>query len=379
MTETPDLILVRQTFTPFGGAERFVGRALDSLRGQGVGVAVLARRWRGEAAYPVIPCNPFSIGRLWRDAGFARAACQRLRDYPNSLVQSHERIPCCDLYRAGDGVHREWLRQRARLRGRADHLARFSPYHRYQLAAERRLFASPRLQRVICNSHMVADELRHWYQLSDERIAVIHSGVDTERFHPARRAGLREAMRERLGIRPHETLLLFVGSGYERKGLEALLRALRGLPRTTRLAVVGRDSHERRWRRWARRLGVTMRRRVLFAGPQEDVLPWYAAADVLTLPTLYDPFPNVILEAMACGLPVVTSTKSGARDILRDGDNGYVRDALDQAGVRDAIEALSEPGWRERVGRAARATVEPMTLTRMAEAYRALYQELLAD
>ncbi len=379
MTDQPDLILVRQTFTPFGGAERFVARAIDSLREQGVGVAVLARRWRGQVPYPVIECNPFSVGRLWRDAGFARAACQRLQDFPRSLVQSHERIPCCDIYRAGDGVHREWLRQRARLRGRSDWPTPFSPYHRYQLAAERRLFHGSRLKRVICNSRMVADELRHWYRLPEERLSVIHSGVDTEHFHPARCAERRDALRDRLGVADHETLLLFVGSGYERKGLEALLRALRGLPRTTRLAVVGRDSHERRWRRWARRLGVTRRGRVLFAGPQDDVLPWYAAADVLALPTLYDPFPNVILEAMACGLPVITSTKSGARDILRDGENGYLRDALDQAGIRDAIEALSEPARRERIGRAARATVEPMTLTRMAEAYRALYAELLQD
>ncbi len=375
MTDAPDLIIVRQTFTPFGGAERFVGRALDSLSGQGARVAVLARRWHGEAAYPVIECRPFSVGRTWRDAGFARAACRLLEAYPDSLVQSHERIPCCDLYRAGDGVHREWLRQRARLRGRGDWLARLAPYHRYVLAAERRMLASPRLKRVICNSHMVADELREWYSVPDERLVVIHSGVDTEVFHPERAAGLRDAMRERLGFADADLMLLFVGSGYERKGLDSLLRAMRRLPANVRLVVVGRDSRQRRWRRWAHALGIASR--VHFAGPRGDVLPWYAAADVFTLPTLYDPFPNVVLEAMASGLPVVTSTKSGARDIIRHGENGFLCDALDIPALRESIETLGDARRREAVGRAARATVAPMTLSRMAETYRRLYTELL--
>ena len=375
MTDTPDLIIVRQTFTPFGGAERFVARALDSLSAQGTRVAVLARRWRGEVAYPVIECRPFSLGRTWRDAGFARAACRLLEAYPDSLVQSHERIACCDLYRAGDGVHREWLRQRARLRGRGDWLARVTPYHRYVLAAERRMLASPRLKRVICNSRMVADELREWYRVPDERLTVIHSGVDTEVFHPERVAGQRDALRERLGFRDEEPMLLFVGSGYERKGLDSLLRALRRVPANMRLVVVGRDSQQRRWQRWAQRLGIASR--VHFAGPRDDVTPWYAAADVFVLPTLYDPFPNVVLEAMACGLAVITSTKSGARDIIRQGENGYLCDALDIPVLRAHIETLGDAACRRRIGRAARETVAPMTLSRMAESYRQLYTELL--
>ncbi len=375
MTDSHDLIIVRQTFTPFGGAERFVGRALDSLGEQGVRVAVLARRWRGDVSYPVIECRPFAIGRTWRDAGFARAACKRLADYPGSLVQSHERIPCCDLYRAGDGVHREWLRQRARVRGKGDWLSRLSSYHRYVLAAEQRMLASPRLKKVICNSRMVADELRHWYRLPDARLTVIHSGVDSDAFHPGRMAAPRAATRQRLGVGDGELMLLFVGSGYERKGLDMLLRALRHLPANVSLVVVGRDSHPRRWRHWARRLGVASR--VRFVGPQRDVLPCYAAADVFVLPTLYDPFPNVVLEAMACGLAVITSTKSGARDIIRDGGNGYLVDALDTQALRERIAALDDADHRRRIGQAARDTVAPMTLGRMAESYRRLYTELL--
>jgi len=112
--QAPRLALVRARFDAQGGAERFVQSALGALQGRGVDVTLVTRRWpRGDT--PAIVVNPFHVGSLWRDAGFARAACAALAERHFDLVQSHERIPCCDIYRAGDGVHASWLEARARV------------------------------------------------------------------------------------------------------------------------------------------------------------------------------------------------------------------------------------------------------------------------
>ena len=148
----PRVALVRARYDPAGGAERFVQGAIAALRGQGVALTIVARHWPGHDGSAIL-LDPFHVGGLWRDWAFARAACAELARRRFDLVQSHERIACCDVYRAGDGVHAEWLAQRARARGTLGRwVDAMSPRHRYVLAAERALFRSTRLKAVICNS-----------------------------------------------------------------------------------------------------------------------------------------------------------------------------------------------------------------------------------
>jgi UDP-glucose:(heptosyl)LPS alpha-1,3-glucosyltransferase len=367
------LALVRQRYTPFGGAERFLSRAIDALRSQGATVTLVTRQWDGAAH--AITCNPIFVGSLWRDWSFARCVCRSLAGANFDLVQAHERIACCDIYRAGDGVHREWLAQRTRVLGPVARLGvRLNPYHRYVLAAERRLFESSQLKAVICNSRMVKDEIRRHFGVDEAKLRVIYSGVDLDDFNPRLRTLHRDAIRSALGLATDATLFLFVGSGYERKGLAAALRALALLPGTAHLAVIGRERRSRRYERLAQELGVAGR--VRFLGPQRDVRPYYGAADALVLPTIYDPFPNVALEAMACGLPIVTSTKSGAAELIRDGGNGFACDALDVATLARHLHLLLTPATRERLGASARATVEPMSLDVMSQQLLDLYHQL---
>src|SRR5262249_37144574 len=132
------LALVRQRYNAYGGAERVIESAVDALHEQGVSVALLAREWVGDPGR-VVRCDPFHIGRVWRDWSFARAVCTELGRRSFDLVQSHERIACCDVYRAGDGVHAQWLANRSAALGPAARLGiALNPYHRYVLAAERR-------------------------------------------------------------------------------------------------------------------------------------------------------------------------------------------------------------------------------------------------
>lgn len=373
------LALIRQRYTPFGGAERFVERALGALAAQQVAVTLIAREWSGPSDQSVITCTPFYLGRLWRDWSFARCVTAALDREKFDLVQSHERIAGCDIYRAGDGVHAAWLAQRDRTLGWSGRLAaRLSPWHRYTLAAEARMFRDPRLRAVICNARMVCDDIRHRFGVAADKLHVIHNGVDLESFHPRLRDAHRARQRAELKIDGTAPLFLYVGSGFARKGVPQLLAAFAAMGSgEARLVAVGKDRQQQALERQAQRLGIAGR--VRFAGAQRDVRPWYGAADAFVLPTLYDPFPNAALEALACGLPVITSTSCGAAELIRDGVNGYVCDALDIAALARHLDALAVPGAAQNMAAAARESVTALSVAAMAARLIELYRDLLGQ
>ena len=369
----PRVALVRSRYDPAGGAERFVRNAMGALKAQGASVTLVTREWPSHEGGAVV-VNPFHVGRLWRDWSFARAACRALAAGHYDLVQSHERIACCDIYRAGDGVHAQWLEERARVQSPlAAWATRANPHHRYLLAAERALFASPRLRAVICNSEMVRREVFDRFGTSPERLVLIRNAVDGTAFHPGLRRESRLEVRQQLALPRDAIVAVHVGSGFERKGVGTLLRAIAATRRACAI-VVGRDKHAARYAGEAKRLGIADR--VRFVGAVSDVRPYYAAADAFVLASLYDPQPNAALEAMACGLPVLTTPKCGAAELLVEGESGWVRDALDAPGHAAVLDSL-EPAHAARMGLAARAAVEAYTPAAMAGEYLALYERLL--
>jgi len=368
------LALVRQRYTAYGGAERFIERALGALGEQGVAVTVLAREWIGDPGR-VVRCDPFYIGRVWRDWSFARAVCREVAHSPFDLVQSHERIACCDIYRAGDGVHAQWLQNRRAALGLLGRLGvALNPYHRYVLAAERRLFESPRLRAVICNSRMVKNEIQARFGLAEEKLHVIYNGVDLQSFHPRLREAHRASARVELGIPEGAMTYLFVGGGFERKGVFRLLRAFQcGANARAHLIVVGGDKAEARAKALARDLGIGDRAH--FLGKRDDVRPWYGAADAFVLPTLYDPFPNAALEAMACGLPVIVTYQCGVAELISEGANGMVCDALDEASLAGFLGRF-DPACARDMGMRARETAALFGLDAMTRKFVVLYGDL---
>ena len=372
MSRALRLAIVRQRYSVHGGAERFVARAVQALSARhALDVTLLAREKPAgiDGAWRFEKIDPPYLGRVSRDRGFARAAQRRFADF--DLVQSHERVPGAAIFRAGDGIHAAWLEQEARLQGAAARALRaWSPFHRYLLAAEQAMFKHPALRMVICNSKIVRDDIARRFGLPQERFELVYSGVDTAHFHP-QLAALRAAERSKLGIPAEAPVLAFVGSGFKRKGLAVALEAIASHPQV-HLLVAGRDKHAARYRRRASQ-------RVHFLDVVEDMRRVYGAADAFILPTLYDPFPNACVEAMACGLPVFTSPLCGAADWISSSANGWIVDALDVAGYRRALA-----GWLERRGEwpamraAARAAAEPHTLAAMAAQLEALYTRLLS-
>ncbi|HVE48708.1 MAG TPA: glycosyltransferase family 4 protein [Casimicrobiaceae bacterium] len=371
------LAIIRQRYTPFGGAERFVENALEALLERNVAITLYTRAWpqtRLQLIEPVIVDPPY-IGSLWRDLSFARAIEREVGRTHLDLVQSHERLLTCDVYRAGDGVHAVWLEERLRGASVLKQLAvRANPWHSYILATERKLFASPWLQAVICNSNMVKDEIRAHFGVAEEKLRVVHNAVDSNAFNPALRESRQETLRT-LNIPNDALIYLFVGSGFERKGVATAIEALAELPLTSHLIIVGRDKALESYRATAARAGVA--KRVHFTGPVGDPRRLFGAADVFVLPTLYDPFPNAALEAMACALPVITTTKAGIAELVAANDAGLICESRDAAALAQHMRTLADPATRARIGMNARQAVLPLSPEAMTLKLVLLYKELL--
>jgi UDP-glucose:(heptosyl)LPS alpha-1,3-glucosyltransferase len=221
---------------------------------------------------------------------------------------------------------------------------------------------------------MVKDDIARRFGVADERLQVIYNGVDLDAFHPRLREEHGFALRQKVGVGDTVPVMLFVGSGYERKGLPTLLHALSLMSRSdARLWVIGRDKDESLMRKLAQTLGVDDR--VLFLGAQADVKPFYGAADVFALPTLYDPFPNAALEALACGLPIVTTSTCGAAELIDEG-NGRIVTAGDFNALAAALEQLTDAAKQMR--HAARQSVAHLSLDTMAGKLQALYAALIS-
>ena len=195
--------------------------------------------------------------------------------------------------------------------------------HRWTTAAtlaqvERMFYRSPDLQRVITQSHLLARDLEQYYGLAPERIAVAHGGVNAATFDPEERSVLRPRARRELGLRDDEFVFFFIGNNWLIKGLYHVMRALADVP-AARLMVVGVDvERPESWQRFSRELGVADR--IGYLPRRPDILYYYAAADALLAPSVYDTFPLMPLEAMACGLPVIVSEQTGVAEILGEED-----------------------------------------------------------
>lgn len=312
-----------------------------------------------------------SLARVVSFALAAKAAVSRDRF---DVIQSHERTVVQDVYRAGEGCHRAYLDVKAGQLGALARAAlRANPYHRALLSLERRIFSPAGTRHIVAISRLGKAEIQRLYGLPDSRVSVIYNGVDQERFHPANRGRYRAGMRAALGIEQDAWVVLFVGSGFERKGLGPLVEGFALVKdRESRLVVVGKGDAAS-YRALARHLGIAWR--VVWARAQPDVQRYYAAADAVALPALYEPFGNVHLEALASGLPVLASARAGGSEVVSHGRNGWVAENPEDVGqIREGLEALREAGggWRD----VARAAALPFTFEAQARFFTDLYRTL---
>jgi len=371
--------IVRQDYHPDGAVERAIERALEALLERNVAVSLYTRSWpqmRLQLIEPVI-CNPFHIGRGWRERSFATAACRSIRRTLPNLVEAHAPMLCCDIYRAGDGVHAERLEQLLQHASATQRLRlACSAYHRYRLRIEERLFASGWLRKVICKSAMVRDEIHARFAVPESKLAVIYNAVDAERFHPGLRADRLKVL-ERYRVAASATIFITVCRDFDHDCAATVIDAIAQLPPPAHLVVVATPRCARRVRARARKRGIDAR--VTTVDSHVDVRPHYGAADVFVAPSRYDPCPDAPLEAMACALPVIGSTKSGVAELLTEHECGVVCPPRDAAALAAHMRSLLDGSMRTRLGDNARRAVLPLSSAATTLSLVLLYRDLLAS
>lgn len=305
--ETPfSLCFIRRHFSLYGGAERYLSRLIETL-GCRYEQHVIAERWED---VPQMTLHRVSR-HGWRGVTrFAIAVENILAHNTFDVVLSLERTLGQDIYRAGDGVHREWLNIKRRyLRGNwvKEWL---NPKNREILNLEKQLFAKTPV--IIANSQMVKRHVMQHYDVPEQRIAVIYNGVMLPDIIP--RDELRQRLLMATGIQCDTPIFTYVGSGFERKGVGLLLQGLALIKAPWHAFIVGKGD-VRPYQKMVCKLGIE--ERVTFTGPVADPAPYYAAANLFVLPTYYDPFSNTCLEAAAWGTAVLTSCHNGASELLK--------------------------------------------------------------
>ncbi|SRR6266487_2823943 len=301
---------VRRGYSASGGAEAYLKRLGRGIVDLGHATHLFSTiDW---------PKNEWAFGGITRlPAGSPIAFADKLEELRSKVrcdvLMSLERIWRCDVYRAGDGVHRAWLDRRRKFELPLERFVRgLNPKHREVLRLEKSLLADRRATRVIVNSQMVKKEIVDLYGYPADKIELVQNGVPLKkfRFDPE----LREKARDDLEVKPDQIALLFAGSGWERKGLLFAMEAMALCKnRQMRLLVAGRGNRRQ-----------YKSKRVQFLGELPDLVPIYAAADIFILPTIYDPFSNACLEALACGLPVITTRANGFSEIIEDRVHGSI-------------------------------------------------------
>lgn len=372
--------LVRYKYTPFGGAEVFLKRFMQVLVKKGHSVDLFTSEWE--------PIEGVTIHKLkvrgpsfLRPIFFAWALERKLEKVTPDVILSLEKTHCIDIYRAGDGCHREWLALRgARGSGFKAFALAFNPNQMTQIFMEEQLYKSTRLKKVVANSNMVKNDLIRHYGLPEDKICVIYNGIEPIRPDHGGSAArsLRAKLRSEIGAKDSTVVILFVGSGFERKGLGQLIGAFAKLSSAgkapdAKIVVVGKGRPDR-YMKEARAAGIADK--VEFLGARTDALDYYQAADIFALPSLYEPFSNACLEALQAGLPVVTTSRNGAAEILNEASGSVVVDPYSIAELAEKLLIFFDTKKREEAGPAARAIAAQFTMERTVEGFLELIEEI---
>jgi UDP-glucose:(heptosyl)LPS alpha-1,3-glucosyltransferase len=360
------IALVTRRFDPAGGGtERDLSITARLLSQAGHHITIYAADLRVPSDdWPLRRIAAPHLGRVLGLLWFARAAGAAARREGADVVLSFARIVDADILRSGGGAHSSYVRAARQWQTTTAHIAmRLSPYHRVQILVERHGFRSRKLKRAIAVSNLVRNDLIQTFGLAPTRTETLYNGVELDRFAPEPDPAERIAIRREFGGNDSQPAVMFVGNGFARKGLRFLLEAWPNISINARLIVVGTDQSAASYARLARRLGLNDR--VRFLGRRADVARLMRGADAFALPSLFEPFGNVAMEAMASGVPVLTSSQSGVAETVPGSMREYiVHDPTDRADLTSRVNALIAAAPRLR--KAARDAAERFTWERHA-------------
>lgn len=355
-------VLVKR-FISSGGAERYAVEVTRRLLKKGHEISVYAREvepGQETGVKWIRVSDRLRFSSVLNSVSFAVSAAHLLSQESYDVIHSHERAYAQDILTLHTFSFRGDVEKYSLLK-RIDRIY-LSPRSALYLWLEGKQM---RTSRLVAVSDVILEDIRRNYPRA-ERVSVITPGVDTEWFHPSYVLQKREEERVRQEIPANETVILFVGSEFKRKGLDSLVPLISP---GTRLIVVGKGERLGYYKSLARRRGTL--ERVYFKGHSDDIRHYYAASDVVVLPSRSEAFGMSVLEGMACGLPVVTSPNAGVASLIDDGRDGFVFRSVEE--LSKLLERLSDPALRTRIGLEARKKAERYSWDRTAEQYEELY------
>ena len=361
-------VLIKR-FIATGGAERYAVEVTRRLRDRGHRIDLYARQVDDQLTDGLrvtrIP-DTLRFSSVLNSWSFARQTAKHLAARAYDVILSHERGYCQDLATIHTFSYRLGLEDASFLKKLSS--LYLSPRSWLHLRLERQQMESAWLAPV---SNIIQTGIGRYYG-RNENMAVATPGVDIDWFNPHWVADHRADTRRAEEIVPGEMAVLFVGSEFKRKGLDNLIRAISP---EMKLLVVGQGERLGYYQRLIEQRGLSGR--VIFKGLVNDVRRYYAAADVVVLPSRKEAFGMSILEAMACGLPVISSAAAGVADLIEDGQNGFVFHQPAQIGA--LLQTLAAPDMRRTLGYEARLTAETHTWDQTAACYEVVCRKIAAQ
>ena len=304
------ICLIREKTSKFGGAEVYLSRLAKVLNDNGIKHQV------------VNSIFPKFLPSWLRIILFNLQVCLTKKD---RFYFSLERIICPDVYRAGDGVHKVFLR--------IEKKSKLNPLHPIYLFLEKRCFNNAKL--IIANSNMIKDEIISTYGINSNKIDVVYNGVESKIIN--HKNSFRK-LSEEFDLDKNSPILLYVGSGFKRKGVEEFLMIISKLKnKNIKAFVIGKEKNIKYYQQLSKDLGVD--KKVIFTGPRDDVDDFYTISDIFLFPTRYEPFSNVVLEAMSFENAVFTTQQNGAHEVL---DKEYIMTHSEDFSVISKIDQLLE-------------------------------------
>jgi UDP-glucose:(heptosyl)LPS alpha-1,3-glucosyltransferase len=369
------IALAIEEFSRFkGGAESYASSLASSLVLRGWEVHLFGRSWDGgppEATFHRIGIPTFLPS--WVEMIFFALRHRRMvKGQDFNVVLGFGNTIYMNVYQSHGGVHRfstsrkVFSVQNSLLRLVKRMLIALSPKDKIRQWIESAPFRIEPRPKIIAISEMVRDDIASFYGIDKKEIELIYNGIDTERYHIGLRDRLRLPMRERLGIKEGEIAFLFISYELRKKGIGPLIEAAVQLKKSDhrgfKLVVVG-QSPTRSLITSIARLGLE--ETAIFIGPTKSPEDYYASCDVMVLPTFYDACSLAVIEAMACGLPAITTTANGAAGIITHGVNGYrISHPPDSAEIAEAMKACFSPELLKRMSKEASLTGQHYSLER---------------
>jgi UDP-glucose:(heptosyl)LPS alpha-1,3-glucosyltransferase len=309
-----------------GGAERYTIDLAAALVARGHDVSLIAASFAGETAGRRVPLPMKAATRLGRYLMFLDALDAHLAEESYDIVHAMLPVRRCDVYHPHAGLaaeaivsaHEKYDGIQKRLAGIAN---RLNPKRLRFASVERRLLDAPNPPVVLCLSEYVKATVRTHYSLPDQNLATLFNAVDLKKFDPSARPDAGNIIRRQFNIRPEQVVALIIAQDFRRKGLTVAIGMLPRDDARLVLLVVGKEKTTL-YEHIAKAAGIEDR--VIFAGPTNDPYAFYKAADLFVLPTRHDPCSLVVLEALAMGVPVISTVFNGACEIMTDGTHGFV-------------------------------------------------------